>query len=90
MQIRLRTSKSDGEEVAACRDAADVHRLGHVTLKVCDELDSIGTGRVLAVADLACFGLSDAALKDLGLVGESANDTPLQGVIPIGVHLAFR
>lgn len=90
MQIRGRTSKGDGEEVPACRDAADVQWLGHVAVEVCHELDGIGAGGVLAVADLASFSLSDAALEDLGLVGEGGNDAPLQGVIPIGVHLASR
>lgn len=77
MQVRGRAGEGDGEEVPARRDAADVQRLGHVAEEVRDELDGVGAGRVLAVADLACLGLADAALEDLRLVGEGRDDASL-------------
>lgn len=41
------------------------------------------------MTDLAGLGPLNAALKDLGLVGDGTDDAPLQGVVPVGIHLAL-
>jgi hypothetical protein len=88
VQIRLGTGESDGEEVPAGGDAAHVQGLRDVHGEVSDELDGVGAGLVLAVPDLASLGLGDAALQDLGLVRERADDAALEAVVTVRVHVA--
>lgn len=64
-----------------------MQRLGHVSREVCDKLDCVGASLVLAMADFTGLGLSNAILQDLGLVGEGADDTTLQSVVSVGIHL---
>jgi len=88
VEIRLGTGKGDGEKVPAGSDAADVEGLRDVHGEVRDELDGVGAGLVLAVPDLARLGLGDAALEDLGLVREGANDAALEAVVAVRVDVA--
>lgn len=87
VQVGLDASKGDGEEVSSGTDTADVKRLCHVHGEMGDELDGVGARRVLAVPDLADLGVANAALEDLGLVGDGADDASFQGIVAVRVDI---
>lgn len=90
VQVRVDAVKDDGDVVAAARDARDVHGLGDVLGEVGDVLEGVGAVDVGAVAEAAELGVADAALEDLCLVGEGADDAAALGAVAVEVEVAQR
>jgi hypothetical protein len=88
MQVCLDAAKRDREAITTLRDPRDMQRLCDVARKVGNELDRVGACAVLAVLDLAKLGVLDAALQDLGLVRQRADDAPALGAITVVVNVA--